>query len=46
MERMSLHHDFKQIEHVAKPLIPHYVGDQKIDLIFHDFPPFGIAEFR
>ena len=25
--------------------MPQHIADQKIDLIFHDFPPFGIAAF-
>jgi hypothetical protein len=45
MTKMSLNNDFKEIDHAAKPLIPHYIADQKVDLIFHDFPPFGIAAF-
>ena len=42
---MKLNNEVIQIEHAVKPLIPHYIADQKVDLIFHDFPPFGIAAF-
>ena len=45
MKRMSLNNEFRQLECAGKPLIPHYIADQKVDLIFHDFPPFGIVAF-
>ncbi len=44
MRKMSLKNEFRQIEYAVKP--PEYIADQKVDLIFHDFPPFAIAEFR
>ena len=45
MKKMSLKNEFRQIECAVKPLMPQHIADQKIDLIFHDFPPFGIAAF-
>ena len=42
---MSLKKEFRQIECDVKPLMPHYIADQKSDLIFHDFSPFGIVAF-
>ena len=42
---MKLNNEVRQIEHAVKPLIPHYIAGQKVDLIFHDFPPLGIAAF-
>ena len=45
MKKMSLRSKFREIECAIKPSIPHYIADQKIDLIFHDFPPFGIVAF-
>ena len=32
---MSLKKEFRQIECAVKPLMPHYIADQKVDLIFH-----------
>ena len=44
---MILKSEFRQIEYAVKPLMPQHIADQKVDLIFHDFPPFAIvAEFR
>jgi hypothetical protein len=45
MKRMSLNNEFRKIEHAVKPLIPHYIADQEVDLIFYDFPHFGVAAF-
>ncbi len=43
MKKISLKNEFKQIECAVKP--PQHIADQKVDLIFHDFTPFGIAAF-
>lgn len=45
MKKMSLKKEFKWIEYTFKSLIPHHIADQKVDLIFHDYTPFGIVGF-
>ena len=42
---MSLKKESRQIECAVKPLMSHYIADQRVDLAFHDFPPFGIVAF-
>ena len=33
------------MECVVNPLMSHHIADQRVDLVFHDFPPFGIITF-
>jgi len=42
---MSLKKEFRQIERAVKSLMRHYIADQKVDLLLHDSPPFGIVAF-
>jgi len=39
MKKISFKKDFRQIEFTVKSLISRHIVDQKVDLIFHDFPP-------